>query len=36
MNKGTLSKKEVLQIIEENLSEEEITALQVVAIKELN
>lgn len=33
--KGTLSKKEVLQTIEENLSEEEITALQVVACREL-
>lgn len=33
--KGTLSKKEVLQTIEENLSEEEITALQVVAFREL-
>lgn len=34
--KGTLSNKEVLLTIEENLSEEEITALQVVAFRELN
>src|SRR3954470_940594 len=35
VQEGTLSKEEVLQTLQENLTEEEITALKVIAYKEL-